>query len=652
MRLRRLSAAVIMLAVLPLGLPATPALAETPAPTPPPPAATAEPSPAEPAPVPETPEPAPTPEQKLQEGLAVDTGTVRAIVEVTDPGQNAPVAAEAAQRVDVVLQARTQPFVVVEGTAAELAKLAEDPRVTSIRRDRAFPPTLASSLRQIGADQAHAQGMTGEGQEIAILDTGIDRDHPFFKDRVVAEACFSAVDTGVQSLCPNGQAQMIGEGAANVEIDTCMLDGVNLCEHGSHVTGIAAGNGGVAPGARIIAVQVFSRVNDEDTCGEASCILAFESSLLEAMGWVAGQAGARPIAAVNLSLGGWPMATACDTTEEGAAFKAKVDELLSKGAATVVAGGNESFEGASYPACVSSTVAVGANDDADAIADFSNRGPLLDLFAPGVDIESSVPDDQTATHSGTSMAAPHVAGALAVMKAKFPQTPMPELIDKLKASGRPYVYGPTTTPRLDLLAALTGTAQQPPIEQTPGTPDDPGDPDPGGDPDPDPTNSGPTPEPDPDPDADPDPDPDPAPTPIPLPTVTVTVTVTATAPGAVCKRGTATTALSTKQWAVEIHRSSGTIPDPTLNCYLKLVQKGSKVFPELTKASSLGKAYRVLRATSGNRAKLDRALLRGWLNWAHGKGDLTRLQAAEKVRLSATATSAQLKKAAAGLKSI
>ncbi|MFI6387774.1 S8 family peptidase [Nonomuraea sp. NPDC050540] len=611
MRLRRLIAAAALLAVLP----ATPAFADDPPPA----------------------------SDKLEESIAVGTGPVRAIVELTDPAQNAPIAGAAAQSdVEVVLQPATQPFVVVNGTAEELAKLAEDPRVTAVRRDRAYPPTLSSSLKQIGADQAHAQGFTGAGQTIAVLDTGIDRDHPFFQNRIVDEACFSAVDQGVESLCPNGSTTQVGPGAADAEIDKCVLGGANICDHGTHVAGIAAGSGGVAPGAGIIAVQVFSRINDAETCGEPSCLGAYESSLRLAMDHVATLAATRPIAAVNLSLGGWPTMTSCDDSEEGAAFKPKVDDLLAKGVATVVAAGNESFTGASYPACVSSTVAVGANDDGDRIADFSNSGALLDLFAPGVDIESSVPDDQMTSYSGTSMAAPHVAGALAVLKAQNPQAPMPELIEKLRTTGRPYAYDGVTTPRLDLQAALTGATPGPPIEQTP-TPGNPEDPDPEnpdpGNPDPDP--SGPSPEPQPD---------NPQPSPVPLPTVTVTVTVKATPPAAVCKRGTAGKKLTGKQWAVEIHRNTGTIPDTTLTCYLRMVGKASKVFPEVTKASSLGTAYRVLKGTSGARAKLDAALLRGWLNWSNGTGSLQTLQSAEKVRLSTKSSAAQLTKSTKTLK--
>ncbi|TLF68623.1 hypothetical protein FE391_21795, partial [Nonomuraea sp. KC401] len=584
------------------------------------------------------------PEEKVEEGLGVDGGTARAIVELTGPAENAPVAAQAAaESVDVVLQPQSQAFMVVKGTAEELAKLAEDPRVASIRRDRTYTPTQAgSNLTLIGADQAHAKGFTGAGQAVAVLDTGIDPDHPWYNGRVVAEACFSAVEPGVESLCPNGQTQQSGAGAADATTGKCLSGGVNLCDHGTHVAGIAAGSGGVAPGAGIVAVQVFSRVNDENLCGEPSCLLAYESSLLQAMDYVAGLS--QPVAAVNLSLGGLLFENECDTSEEGAIFKPKIDALLAKGIATVVAAGNEFFEGTSYPACISSAVAVGANDGGDAIADFSNRGAVLDLFAPGVDIESSVPDNATTVYSGTSMATPHVAGGLALMKAAFPQTPMAELIDKLKTTGRPYVYDANgtqvTTPRLDLAAALAGAAPQPPISQTPVAPPDDTRPDPG-------DGSGPSPEPD-DP-ADPGPEPTSSASPVPLPTVTVTVTVTASPvvkpASTVCTRGRTVRKLTAKKWAVEIHRGSGTIADDTLTCYLKLIGKSSKVFPELTKASSLGKAYRVLKNTGTGKARLDGALLTAWLNWAHGTNGTTTLAAAEKVRLSEKPSKSALKKA-------
>src|SRR5690606_37888839 len=271
--------------------------------------------------------------------------------------------------------------------------------------------------------------------------------------------------------------------------------------------------------------------------------------------------------------------------------------------------------------------------------------------APGVDIESAMPDGQMTTYSGTSMATPHVAGALAVLKAQSPDTPMPELIAKLVSTGRPYVYqaGGTEvrTPRLDLAAAVTGAAPQPDISQSPPAMPDPGPadpvPDPGPQPDPDPTSSGPTPEPDP-------PAPDPAPVPLPTVTVTVTVTVTPTPPAQaapVCTRRTSGRRLTTRQWSTESHRrSAGRVSDELLTCYLKLVGKASKVCAELTKPSTLGTAYRVLKNTRTAKRRLDGVLLTGWLNWAHGRNGTKVLKSGEKVRLSKRSTSAALKKAA------
>jgi hypothetical protein len=312
-----------------------------------------------------------------------------------------------------------------------------------------------------------------------------------------------------------------------------------------------------------------------------------------------------------------------------------------------------------YPGASDGVIGVSATDANDKIARFSSRGQGVDVAAPGVNVTQQTICNRGRdkcegypVYSGTSMAAPHVAGALALLKAQSPQTPMQELVDKLKATGRPYAYqaggAQVTTPRLDVLAALSGSAPQPTISQTAApAPEDPGD-----DPEPDPSDSsGPTPTPD-DPQPE-DPDTTPEPTPVPLPTVTVTVTDTPTPAGtaAVCTRGTTGKRLTAKRWAVEIHRGSGTIPDATLTCYLKLVQKASKVFPELTRASTLGTAYRVLKANKTARQRLDSALLTGWLNWAHGRNATTALKGAEKVRLSANAKAAALGKAAKRLSS-
>lgn len=126
----------------------------------------------------------------------------------------------------------------------------------------------------------------------------------------------------------------------------------------------------------------------------------------------------------------------------------------------MVAAGNEgSRNGVAAPGCLSSAVTVGATDDSDLITAFSNRGPLLDLVAPGVDIDSSVPDDTYGGMSGTSMSTPHVAGGFALMRQAFPDLGAVQILQRLQATVRQIVYssyeGQIMTTRIDLGAATS-----------------------------------------------------------------------------------------------------------------------------------------------------------------------------------------------------
>ncbi|MDF5756397.1 S8 family serine peptidase [Spongiactinospora sp. TRM90649] len=642
MRFRRVVVSSLLLALLP----ATPATAADPPAPPAPPAPTA------------------TAEAKLEQGLSVEAATkpVRVIVELREPAAGEPVALAAEQAdANVLLHPppSARPFIVVEGDGEALKNLAGDPRVLSVHRDRAYPPALAESVKVIGADRAHAEGVRGAGQTVAVLDTGVDRNHAVFAGRIVAEACFSSVseeDLPLEPLCPNGQSTQIGQGAADANTPKCLDGGANLCDHGTHVAGIAVGGAadggpgpGVAPEANLIAVQIFSRVNDSQYCGEPTCLLTFDSSLRLALDHIAGLTATHKIAAVNLSVGGGLSDVACDGTAEGMGLKPSIDALLAKGVPTVAAAGNESFDGAGFPGCISSAVTVGATDDTDGLAPFTNRGPLLDLFAPGVDVNSAVPGGHT-SYSGTSMAAPHVAGSLALLRQRFPDATGADLVERLRSSGRGVVYGEVTTPRIDVHGALTGAAPSPPT--TPEVPE------------PGPTNTTPEPEPQPEPTDEPAPDP----TPVPLPTVdvTITVTVTVTPPSAprpttapapaVCTRGKGRTPLTAAGWAAETRKGTRKITDAALTCYLSLAGKASKVFPEVRKISTPASAGKVLRSKAkSGRAALDRELLAAWLNWAHGARNTTAkvtgsatlramLTTAERDRLTRGADSTRLKR--------
>jgi subtilisin family serine protease len=346
------------------------------------------------------------------------------------------------------------PLVVADVTPEQLAALEANPRFEDVQEDRLTFASLADSAPLIGAPEVWAQGGRGAGQSVAILDTGVDAVHPFLAGRVTAEACFSTTSaaTGAKSVCPNGAREQTGAGAAR----PCDAEG---CEHGTHVAGIAAGRGarfsGVAPDAGIFAVQVFSKFVDRpggptpcrDSGQRSPCVASFTSDQIRALDHVRQLAAVQKVASVNMSLGGGRSPGACDAEF----IKPAIDALLAAGVATVIASGNNGFADAvSFPSCVSTAVTVGSTTKQDGVSSFSNRGPMLDVYAPGSSINSSVPGAGFGAFSGTSMAAPHVAGAFAALKSARPGASVAEITAALTGTG----VTVDRRPRIALAAAL------------------------------------------------------------------------------------------------------------------------------------------------------------------------------------------------------
>ncbi len=335
----------------------------------------------------------------------------------------------------------TIPFFTARVDAAALAALVALPDVASIAADTLLSPSLAQSTPLINAPAAWAAGHTGAGWSVAILDTGVERTHSFFGGRIISEACYSnSGGTGSgSSLCPGGAPSSTADGSAA----PCTI---TSCDHGTHVAGIAAGgNGpggvnGVAPAAGIIAMQVFTRFDSPLSCSRPPCALSYTSDFvrgLERTLILAGAGNANQVASVNLSLGGGgPYSTNCDASQ--AATKAAVDNLRSIGVATVIASGNSGFRtGVSFPACVSTAVSVGSTTKADAFSTFTNRsGSMVHLLAPGGAITASVPGNGYSAKSGTSMAAPHVAGAWAVLKHALPSASVTQVLTAARDGGQ------------------------------------------------------------------------------------------------------------------------------------------------------------------------------------------------------------------------
>ena len=411
-------------------------------------------------------------------GEAAATGSVRLLVGLRVPfaaEATLPVAEAMQQRYDIArvrttLQTRLPnaflktrhsfeqlPFVAVETTPDQIDALAADPAVLTLTEDRPNMATLAQSVPQVQGDLAWAAGYRGLGQTVVVIDTGVDSTHPFLAGKVVAEACFSS-----GGWCPGGRTSAVGPGSAR----PCPN---RECVHGTHVAGIAAGLGsafsGVAKDANLIAIQVFSPYGTKAT--------AYDSDIISALLYVYSLRSSYNIAAVNMSLGTDAVSSgACDDYQP--AETAAIEALRSVGIATVVASGNSySSNGISSPACISSAISVGAVSDSnwglcanvatdvDKVTCYSNSSAQLSLLAPGSVITSSVPGRKYASFHGTSMAAPHVAGAWAILREKAPNASVGQILDALQTTGKSVTddRNGVTTPRINVMTALDKFAE-------------------------------------------------------------------------------------------------------------------------------------------------------------------------------------------------
>jgi subtilisin family serine protease len=357
------------------------------------------------------------------------------------PGQSAPRVAPGLARVSGGEVGLTFTHAVTgfqfHGSAAAAAALRRNPKVVSVTPDHAITlsaETLPTGIERIAAfdndapqTDAYHNGFRGAGARIAIVDTGIDLDHP---DLV------GSIDQGDSKNCVNPAAPP--------------NDGHG---HGTHVAGTAAAslNGvgvvGVAPEAELVAVKIF---DDAGNSSESLVLCGFD----HVMALNADADSTNDIDVMNMSFGEQRAWGDCATD----ALHAAVCAAHAAGVIMVAGSGNSAVDaGTSVPAAFPEVISVSALTDFDTqrgglagckfilelfstecddtLAVFSNFGGSVDVVAPGVFIYSTWPDGTYKTSSGTSMATPHVAGVAAIMAAAAPGLAPADAMAHLRAAG-------------------------------------------------------------------------------------------------------------------------------------------------------------------------------------------------------------------------
>jgi subtilisin len=294
---------------------------------------------------------------------------------------------------EVVREFNSIDVVTIRASTRAVSGLENNPNLRYVEEDgtaHALAQTLPWGIDRVDAEVAHANGETGNGADIAIIDTGIDSDHPDLQGNLGSGRAF--VNCNTRGGCRFG---------AKPADNTCHYNWDDDNDHGTHCAGIAdavnnsEGVVGVSTEATLHAVKVL------DKCGSGSWSdVAAGIEYVGDQGWDVG----------SMSLGG----------DASQTIKDAVSYAHSQGVTLVGAAGNDGpcTDCVGYPAAYSEVIAVSSTNDTDGLSDFSSTGPEVELAAPGSDIYSSVANNGGYdTFSGTSMACPHVAGAAGQLRA-------------------------------------------------------------------------------------------------------------------------------------------------------------------------------------------------------------------------------------------
>ncbi|MCX6818368.1 MAG: S8 family serine peptidase [Candidatus Aenigmarchaeota archaeon] len=281
---------------------------------------------------------------------------------------------------------------------------------------------LEEAVNATGVTMVWDANVTGKGQTVCIVDSGIDYNHPNLSASYI------------------GGYNFIGSNSS---------DPMDDLGHGTYVAGIVAG---IAKDAKIVAAKVFG----EDGSG-------YESDILAGIDYCIRNKDTYNISVILMAFGGGIYNTSCYCDSNIIANESNF--AASRGILPVAASGNDGLAYLKAPACGTSVTSVGATDDYDDVANFTNIEPLLDLLAPGVNVTSPKMGGGYETRSGTSASAAVVAGIAALLKENDNLAP-PDMQYVLRSTGVMISHNGTAYPRIDAYAAFTNsTTNEPAIHE-------------------------------------------------------------------------------------------------------------------------------------------------------------------------------------------